>query len=385
MEIYLDHAATSRSKPPEVAGSMLAFMETNNTNPGRSGYALSLEAGRMVRGVREEIAAFFGAPAPESVVFTLNVTMALNMVLAGMAEPGDHFILSSLEHNAVYRPIEALREAGTISVSVLPCDSRGLTDPDDLVSGIRPNTKALVVSHASNVCGAIFPLAEAARIARERGVAVVVDAAQTAGVLPLSMQDADVLAFTGHKHLLGPTGTGGFVLGEGMAKKIRPLLRGGTGSLSHEARQPDFLPDKFESGTLNTVGLAGLGAAIAWLRARDPAKDRASEQERTRQLLDGLAALPGVAVAGPRDPRYQTGTVAFNIRSVDNGELAHVLDREFSVLGRSGLHCAPLAHRSLGTWPGGAMRLSLGLSTTAEEIRVALEALERIVVSLRGA
>lgn len=384
MNVYLDNAATSMQKPEEVLDAMTAVMRQCNANPGRGGYRLSLEAGRKILGVRQKVCDLFGGESVDHVVFCQNVTMALNMAIHGLVRAGDHVLISAMEHNAVYRPVVFLAEQGVITYSVIPADGQGRTDPEDIRRLIRPETSLLVASHASNVCGTIFPLRAAAAIARDHGITVVVDAAQTAGVLPLDMvaDGIDVLAFTGHKHLLGPTGTGGFVINDQTASRMRPLLQGGTGSVSHLAGQPDFLPDKFESGTLNTVGLAGLGAGIDWLGAAGLDNERQREMELTRRLLDGMKEMPRIRLYGSRDSRERTGTIAFNLDGVDNGELCYVLDEEFSIMGRPGLHCSPLGHQTLGTLPEGTMRFSVGAFTTAEEIDYVLASLQEIVEAL---
>ena len=381
MKVYLDNAATSLVKPPEVPEAMMEYMREVNANPGRGGYELSLEAGRRMYGVRETLAGFFGADHPEQVVFSQNVTLALNQAIKGLVRPGDHVVISAMEHNAVFRPVWKLREKGIIDFSVIPADSRGITDPEDFLRLLRPDTRLLVVSHASNVCGSIFPLREVAEMARARDILVVADTAQTAGVLPVSLNgdSLDVLAFTGHKHLLGPTGTGGMVVGPRALSRMETLIEGGTGSLSHRPEQPDFLPDMLECGTLNTVGLAGLEAGVRWLQGRPPGLERQWEMEVAGRLLESLMALPQLEIYGPRDMRLQTGTIAFNIRGVDNGELCQVLDSEFGVMGRTGLHCSPLGHETLGTLPEGCMRFSTGAFTTMEEVEYTLNAVRELV------
>ena len=362
----------------------MEVMRQCNANPGRGGYKMSLEAGRRLLSVRQQVSDLFGGPSVDHVVFCQNVTMALNMAIHGLVRKGDHVLISSMEHNAVYRPVTHLAEQGLITVSVIPADNRGVTDPQDIRKLIRPQTRLMVVSHASNVCGTIFPLREAAAIAREQGVTVVVDAAQTAGVLPLDMETdgIDVLAFTGHKHLLGPTGTGGFVINDQTAQRMRPLLQGGTGSVSHLATQPEFLPDKFECGTMNTVGLAGLGAGIQYLNETGVDNERRREQRLTQRLLEGLADLPRLILYGPRSVEHRTGTIAFNVEGIDNGELCYVLDEAFSIMGRPGLHCSPLGHQTLGTLPEGTMRFSVGTTTTDEEVDYVLASMQEIVETM---
>lgn len=378
MNVYLDYAATSVKKPASVLAAMNDFLVNHNANPGRGGYERSLEAGRMMLSARQTVADFFSAEKEDHVVFAQNVTMALNMAIQGLVESGDHVIISGMEHNAVYRPVYALAKEEKISYDVIPASKEGMTDPEDFLKCIRPNTKMIAFSHASNVCGSIFPLKEVIRLAKEKNILTIVDTAQTAGVLPLTMKNIDVLAFTGHKHLLGPNGTGGFVLSDEAVHRMNPILRGGTGSLSHLADQPDFMPDKFESGTLNTVGIMGLKAGMEYLLERGISKERQKEMALTSKLIEGMKDIGAVKLYGTMNLEQRTGTVAFNMSGVDNSELCYVLDKKFGIMGRPGLHCSPLGHQTLGTYPEGVMRFSVGSETTMEEIEYTIDALKQI-------
>ncbi|QRN86745.1 aminotransferase class V-fold PLP-dependent enzyme [Clostridia bacterium] len=378
MNVYLDYAATSFKKPACVLEAMNDFLVNHNANPGRGGYERSLEAGRRMLSARQTVADFFSAEREDHVVFAQNVTMALNMAIQGLADSGDHVIISGMEHNAVYRPVYALAKEGKISYDVIPASEDGITDPEDFSKCIKHNTKMIVVSHASNVCGNIFPLEEVVRLAKERNILTIVDTAQTAGVLPLTVKNIDVLAFTGHKHLLGPNGTGGFVLSEEAAHTMKPILRGGTGSLSHLADQPDFMPDKFESGTLNTVGIMGLKAGMEHLLQFGISEERKKEMALTSKLLEGMKEIGALTIYGTMNLEQRTGTVAFNMAGVDNSELCYVLDKKFGIMGRPGLHCSPLGHQTLGTYPEGVMRFSVGNETTMEEIEYTIDALKQI-------
>lgn len=384
MRVYLDNAATSQRKPEGVFQAMKEFFEEVNANPGRGGYELSLEAGRRVMEARESIARFFRVEQPHQVVFTPNITVALNVVLKGLLDAGDHVLITGLEHNAVVRPLAALAKERGVTYSVIPTDPQGLIDPQKVEEKILPHTKMIVATHASNVVGTIVPIEELGQIAQRRGLYFVVDTAQTAGLLPLDFNklQASALTFTGHKHLLGPMGIGGFCVRIEVAQKMRPLYEGGTGSISDKEEQPEFLPDKFESGTLNTLGIVGLGAAIKYLEAQGLEKIRAREKTLTRHLLEGLQQLPGMVVYGPQDPKLQTGTVAINLKEVDNAELCFVLDQKFGIMTRPGLHCAPLAHKTIGTFPQGVLRLSIGHFTTKEEVDYVLESLAQICHAL---
>lgn len=374
--IYFDNAATSWPKPAGVAEAMTHYLTEIGASPGRSGHRLAIEAARAVYGVREAVAELFGAPDPLRVVFGANVTEALNLALNGLLRPGDHVITSSMEHNSVMRPLRALERQG-VCVTVVPCAATGELNPADLEAAIRPATRLIVLNHASNVVGTLLPVAEAGRIARRHGLLLLVDAAQTAGAYPINVEaDAiDLLAFTGHKSLYGPMGTGGLVIGARVdVARLAPLKRGGTGSRSEHEEQPAFLPDLCESGTPNAVGLAGLGAGVRWVLTQGIEKIRAHEMALTGQLLAGLAAIPGVTVYGTRDPARQTATVSFNIAGLQPSEVGLRLDDEYEIACRVGLHCAPAAHRTLGTFPAGTVRFGLGAFNTAAEVAAALDA-----------
>ena len=377
--IYFDNAATSWPKPPGVVEAMVHFMDDVGANPGRSGHRLSVEAGRIVYDAREAVAELFNAPDPLRVVFGLNVTEALNLALRGLLRPGDHVITSSMEHNSMMRPLRALEREG-VEVTVVRCSPEGFLDPADVEKALRPNTVMIALNHASNVVGALLPVAEVARIARQHGLLLLVDAAQTAGAYPIDVQadGIDLLGFTGHKSLYGPMGTGGLTIGERVdLARLEPLKRGGTGSRSELEEQPDFLPDMCESGTPNAVGLAGLAAGVRWVLERGVETIRAHEVALTQRLIDGLREIPGVTVYGGLDATHQTATVSFNIAGLEPSEVGLRLDEEYGIMCRVGLHCAPAAHRTIGTFPVGTVRFGLGAFSTVEEIDAALEAVRQ--------
>lgn len=381
--IYLDHAATSYPKPREVLQAMQEFLERAGGNPGRSGHRLSIAAGRVLYEAREAVAELFHVPDPLRVIFTSNATHALNLALYGLLQAGDRVVTTSMEHNAVMRPLRHLEARGT-EVIVVPCASDGGVDLNAMGEALTQEARLVVVNHASNVVGTIAPLAELSALAHGAGALLLLDAAQTAGVLPIDMQamGIDLLAFTGHKGLLGPPGTGGLVLGETVKpEEIEPLTRGGTGSRSEYEQQPDFLPDKFESGTPNGVGIAGLGAGIAWVMQHGVKTIREHEVELTRLLLEGLSTMRGVNLYGPLDPQRRTAVVSFTVEGRQVSEIGQRLDEEHGVLCRVGLHCAPAAHRTIGTFPKGTVRFAPGVTTTPQEIEEALAALERVVYS----
>jgi cysteine desulfurase/selenocysteine lyase len=381
--IYLDNAATSWPKPPQVIQAMSDFLERAGGNPGRSGHRLSIAAGRVVYDAREAVSELFNAPDPLRVIFTMNATHAINIALNGLLSPGDHVVTSSIEHNAVMRPLRAFEKAG-VRLTVVPCARDGTLDLAGVESAITPDTRLVVINHASNVVGTILPVAEIASIAHCTGALLLVDAAQTAGVLPIDVQamGIDLLAFTGHKGLYGPPGTGGLVIGDSVnVDEMEPLMRGGTGSRSEFEIQPDDCPDKFESGTPNGVGIAGLGAGARFVMERGVESIRAHEVELTRALVDGLQAIPGVIVYGPQDSMQRTATVSITAAGHRVSEIGLRLDDEFDILCRVGLHCAPAAHRTLGTFPEGTVRLAAGVFTTADDIRATVAAVGRIARS----
>lgn len=378
--IYLDNAATSWPKPPGVEEAMIHFLRNVGANPGRAGHRLAVEAARTVYAAREAVAELFRASDPLRVVFGANVTEALNLALHGLLRPGDHAITSSMEHNSVMRPLRALERQG-VHLTVAACAADGSLDPARVEEAIRPETKLIVLNHASNVVGTLLPVGEVGRIARRRGLLTLVDVAQTAGALPVDVErDAiDLLAFTGHKSLYGPMGTGGLIVGERVdTSRLEPLKRGGTGSGSEWEEQPVFLPDAYESGTPNAVGLAGLEAGIRWVQQRSVAEIRAHEVALTEQLLDGLRAVPGVTVYGSLDATRQTATVAFNVAGMAPSEVGLRLDDEYGILCRVGLHCSPAAHKTVGTFPVGSVRFGLGAFNTSEEVATAVEAVRRL-------
>ncbi len=381
--IYLDNAATSWPKPPEVLKAMTDVLERSGGNPGRSGHRLSIAAARIIYDAREDIAQFFHAPDPLRVIFASNATHAINLVLRGLLKPGDHVVTSSVEHNAVMRPLRNLEKQG-IRLSIVPCASDGSLNAVDVAKVVDSDTRLVVITHASNVVGTVLPVAEIAPIAHKAGALLLVDAAQTAGAMPIDMlaTGIDLLAFTGHKELLGPPGIGGLVINDGVdVSQIEPLMRGGTGSHSESEEQPDDLPDKFESGTANLVGIAGLGAGLHWVMDRGVEAIRAHLKELSRALIDGLSVLPGVKVYGTLDPDRSVAIVSFSVTGRRVSEIGLRLDEEYGILSRVGLHCAPAAHKTIGSFPEGTVRLAPGVFTTMDDIRTTIRAIEKIIRS----
>jgi cysteine desulfurase family protein len=383
--IYFDNAATSYPKPEEVTQAMVHFSREIGASPGRSGHRLAIEAGRIVFEARERISQLFGVKDSSRVVFGLNATEGINQGLKGLLRPGDHVITSSMEHNSVMRPLRAMMKEG-VQAAILSCSPEGFLDPSDVKKAIRPNTRMVVLNHASNVVGTLQPLAEIGEVCRRQGVLFFVDAAQSAGAAPLDMEreKIDLLAFTGHKALFGPQGTGGLVLGERVdEKELVPVKRGGTGSRSEQEEHPDFLPDLCESGTPNAVGLAGLLAGLEFVMKVGIEKIRHHEKRLTERLLRGLLEIGGVTVYGPGTAEKQLATVSFNIQGVASSEVGLRLDEEYGILCRVGLHCAPAAHRTLGTFPEGTVRFGLSYLNREEEVEETLQAIRRI--TRRGA
>jgi len=399
--IYLDNAATSFPKPIQVQEAMLRYMNEVGANPGRAGHKLSVRASEIVQSARESIAALFNAGDPSRIVFTLNVTEALNTVINGFLNPGDHVLTTAMEHNSVMRPLKYLEESGVITLTVAPCDHRGLLKIDEFKNMVREETALVVVNHASNVCGTIQSLGDVRKAIGD--TPMLVDAAQTAGCYPIDVEadGIDFLAFTGHKSLLGPQGTGGFYIRAGLS--VRPLKRGGTGSVSERLEQPDFLPDALESGTQNNIGIAGLGAAVDFILKEGVEKIRRHETALTANLLKRLYDAAGLTIYGPLDADFQTATLSFTFDSIipmdDDpgftgcgsvnlawmeagmpvGEAGDRLDDEYDILVRVGLHCAPIAHQTLGTYPDGTVRLSIGYFNTSADIAFAAEAIKKIL------
>lgn len=359
---------------------MVRFQKEVGANPGRSGHRMAVEAGRIVYRARENLAALFNVRDPLKIVLTSNATEAINMALRGLLRPGDHVITTSMEHNSVMRPLRDLQGQG-VEVSVVPCSREGFLYPDDLEREIRRSTRMVVINHASNVTGTLAPIREIGRISREHGLLLLVDAAQTSGSYPIDMQGdlVDLLAFTGHKSLLGPQGTGGLVFGERVdIRAFTPLKTGGTGSKSESEQHPDFLPDLCESGTLNTVGIAGLEAGAYYVLSRGVDVIRQHEMALAQRLLQGLKEIPEAWTYGTEDLERRIATVSFNIEGLPPSVVGMRLDEDYDIMCRVGLQCAPAAHRTIGTFPQGTIRFGIGCFNTVEDIDKALEAVREI-------
>jgi cysteine desulfurase family protein len=380
--VYLDNAATSFPKPQATLEAMINYQREIGGSPGRSGHRLSIEAARIVHETREVLARLFNVDDPLRIVFTKNATEALNIALIGLLKPGDHVITTGMEHNSVMRPLRFLASRG-IDLSVVSTSERGELDPDDIRAAFRTNTRAVVMTHASNVTGTILPVQEIGVLTRERGdIVLCVDAAQTAGALPIDVaaMDVDLLAFTGHKSLYGPQGTGGLYIRKGLDKKIAPLMQGGTGSRSEFEEQPEFMPDKYECGTPNTIGLAGLAAGAAFTLEQGVEGVREKEEALTRRFLNHLQEFGGdVTVYGPPASQKRIPLISFNLRNITPSDAALYFEEQWGVMCRPGLHCAPAAHRTIGTFPQGTVRFSFGFFNTEEHADLAAKALRQLL------
>jgi cysteine desulfurase family protein len=384
--IYLDNAATSFPKPPEVLEAMTRYATDVGVSPGRGAYAEVREADRIVRECRELLCELFHGSDPDHVVFTLNATDALNLAIKGLAShhrrrgQSVHLVTTWMDHNSVLRPYHAIRADGCEITHVDADPDTGRITAAQIDDAIRDDTRLVAVVHGSNVTGTLQPIAEIGAACRRRGVPLLVDAAQTLGHLPVDVErDAiDLLAFPGHKGLLGPLGTGGLYIRPGLETQIDPLREGGTGSISEQDVQPEFLPDTYEPGSPNAIGIAGLAAGARWILERGVETLRAHEVSLVRILMDRLAAAPGIRVLGPAAAEARCGVVAVTVDGLAPEEVSTTLERDFGVLTRSGLHCAPGVHRTMGTTGGGATRLSVGPFITADDVRHAADALLKI-------
>lgn len=381
MKVYLDNSATTYPKPEEVYYSVLNYMKNIGSNPGRGGYANALEGDRIIFSCREALMKLFNFNKLENVIFTSNITQSLNMILKSIVKDGWHIITSSIEHNSVIRPLFSIKENKNIEIDILNCSKEGLIDIDEFKNTIKSNTKLVVLTHASNVIGTIQPLEEIGKICKERNIYFVIDSAQSAGAIPVDYcnLNCNALAFTGHKSLLGPQGIGGFLIDDALNKEATPFIEGGTGSLSQSLIQPDFLPDKFESGTLNAPGIAGLLSGINYILNEGVSVIKEREMELSRMFIDGLLNINSIEVYGPLDASLRTPTISINSTKINNAELGFILDREFGIMARTGLHCSPLAHKTIGTFPDGTLRFSLGPFNDKKDINYALYSLDSVL------
>ena len=375
--IYFDNAATSFPKPNMVYDSIMKVMVEYGANPGRSGHKLALKLGREIYETRELLAKLFNIDNPMNIIYTFNCTESLNLGIKGILERGDHVITTSMEHNSVLRPLKALEELG-IETTVVEGDSMGRIDPRDIEKNIRDNTKLIVTTHVSNLTGTIMPIEEIGKIAKKNNVYYLVDAAQSAGVYNIDVKkmNIDILAFPGHKGLLGPQGTGGLYIGENI--NLKEMMQGGTGSISHLLEQPDVNPDRYESGTPNGPGIVGLGTGIKYIMEEGIDNIRRHEEELTKYFIEEVVKIKGVKVYGPLNVKEQGAVVPINIGDEDSSEISYILDEHYNIAVRPGLHCAPVAHKTIGTFEQGVVRFSFGPFNNFDEIELGIKAIKEI-------
>ena len=377
MEVYLDNASTTFPKPKVVADSIYNYLVNVGGNANRSNYSNALESSRELLKARMNIAKLFNFDKPENVIFTNNITTSLNILIKGILKSGDHVISSTMEHNSILRPLTEMKNSLNVTIDFVKASSLGFLEPSDIKKAIKPNTKLVILAHGSNVTGSIQQLKEMGEICKENNIFFIIDTAQTAGSVKVDMKDlnADAIAFTGHKSLLGPQGIGGFIINDRLNKCCTPLFSGGTGSLSHSLTQPDFLPDKFESGTLNMPGIIGLSRAIEYINSIDLSTIEEHNKKLRKKLFEGLNNINNITTYGSIN--NSTTCVSFNYKNIDPAEIGFYLD-ENGIKTRCGLHCAPLAHKTIGSFPKGTVRLSLSYFNTLEEIEYTLSIINKL-------
>ena len=375
--VYFDNAATTYPKPDIVYETIMTAMKDYGANPGRSGHKMALKSSRGIFETRELIGKLFNISNPLNIILTFNATESLNLGIKGLLKPGDHVITTTMEHNSVLRPIKYMEQFG-IENTIVKCDDKGRLKVSDIERSIKNNTKLIINTHVSNLTGTIMPVAELGRLARDRGIVYMVDAAQSAGVYDIDVEEMniDLLAFPGHKSLLGPQGTGGLYIRDDI--ELTGLYQGGTGSASFSLDQPNIFPDKYESGTTNAPGLIGLGAGIKFILEKGIENIRNYEEDLTKHFIEEAGKVDGIILYGPCNVKEQGAVVSLNIKDIDSSEVSYILDEEYDIAVRPGLHCAPLAHKTIGTLEQGAVRFSFGYFNTHDEIEYAIKALKEI-------
>ena len=386
----MDNAATSLPKPREVLEAMTRYVNELGASAGRGAYREAVETGALIFECRRRLNRLFNGERPEHFVFTLNCSDALNLAIRGLIDPDTrgHAVCTHIDHNSILRPLAEMESRGWAEVTRVPVDpASGLVDPEDIRKALRPDTRLVALTHASNVTGTVQPLRAIGRIAREAGVPFVVDAAQSAGHLPIDVQAdcVDLLAAPGHKALLGPTGTGFLYLRPGMEKLVRTVREGGTGSVSEQPTQPQFLPDKYEPGSHNAMGIVGLSAAVQWVAGKTVEALAAHDTDLVRTFIDGVEGIDGLTYYGPQGVRNRLGVFSVRVEGFDPHELSAVLEANYGILTRSGIHCAPLAHEALGTAAcGGATRFSFGPFLSKQDVKFATDALAEIAATVKA-
>lgn len=379
-KIYFDNGSTSWPKAPGVAEAMSQLLLNGAFNINRGNYEGAYEVESIVYETRELLAELFHCPDSRNVIFTPGITHSLNYFIKGFLKPGDHVIVSGLEHNAVMRPLYQMSKRG-VSYDVAHTDSEGLVDIASVESLIRPETKAIVMTHASNVCGTVVPIKEIGTLCEENQIFFVVDSAQSAGTIEVNMQECkiDFLAFTGHKGLLGPQGIGGFLISDKLNRQMESFIAGGTGSISDSYEMPEHLPDKYESGTMNLPGIIGLHAALKYIKEVSLEKIHAKKMELAEYFISQIKDVPGVRIAGKQDTIDRVAVVAVDFMEWDNAMVAFDLEQEYGIMTRVGLHCAPLAHKTLNTYPQGVVRFAFSASNTKEEIDICIDGINKLL------
>lgn len=378
--VYLDNGATTFPKPQQVLDAMVNYITNIGGNVNRGSYETSFAAENIVYETRELLCELFNFDKPENVIFTNNITTSLNTVLKGYLKKGDHVIVSSMEHNAVMRPLNSLCKSD-ITYSVVQCNNLGELDPCDIEPLIKDNTKALIMTHSSNVCGTILPYKEIGQVCKNHNLTFIADTAQTAGCVPIDMKkmNIDILCFTGHKSLLGPQGIGGFIIKDELVKEVNPFIEGGTGSLSEQEIQPEYMPDKFEGGTPNIPGIFGLNAALKYLKSIGTENIQCHELKLTKEFIEGILSIDKVKVIGSTSCKNRTSVVSLDFPDNDNGEISYLLSKNFGISTRCGLHCAPSAHKTLGTFPNGTVRFSFGPFNTSDDVKYTISSIKKVL------
>ena len=385
MDIYLDNASTTFPKPKQVSDSIYNFLTNIGGNSGRSNHSNGLKSNRILYDTREILANFFNFDSPENVIFTNNITTSLNTLINGIVRPGDHIITSSMEHNSVIRPLYNLKELLNIEIDIVDANTEGFINSHHILKLIKPNTKLVVLSHASNVTGSIQPIKEIGDICKSNNIFFILDSAQGAGVLKCDFKEMNLnaLAFTGHKNLLGPQGIGGFIIDDKLNDICRPFVFGGTGSLSHSLSQPNFLPDKFESGTLNMPGIVGLYEAINFINNEGLSTIYEHNKSLHSYFIKELLNINNVIYFGDPTGFNSTTCISFNLNNMDTAELSFELDNTYGIKNRSGLHCSPFAHKTIGSYPTGTVRLSLSYFNNKSEIDYTLKSISEISKNIK--
>ncbi|GAA0178213.1 aminotransferase class V-fold PLP-dependent enzyme [Clostridium sediminicola] len=380
MNLYFDNAATSYPKPKEVVTSMTNYMNNIGSSPGRGAYKKSLASSRIVFECRQEIANFFNYENPNNVVFTGGITTSLNILLKSFLKDGDHIITTSMEHNSVLRPIFSLSSIKNVEYDIISANQDGFINTDDIIHSIKSNTIAIIVNHSSNIVGSIQNLKSIGQICKDNNILFIVDTAQSAGIIPINFKEINcsALAFTSHKGLLGPQGLGGFIISDDLNELCTTFIEGGTGSLSESIVQPDFLPDKFESGTLNTPAIYGLYEGIKFINKEGILTIKEKEEYLTSLFINGLQNTDGIILYGSSDTSKKTAVISITSNKFSNSELSYVLDKDYGIMTRTGLHCAPLAHKTIGSYPTGTTRFGIGYFQNEDDIKYTLNVLKKL-------